>query len=274
MYKPKISEITKLRKSTNSGIKDCKKAMIESNGNFEKAIDWLRKKGVADATSFKKTNEGFVICKINKKKTIGVLLKISCETDFVTKNSTFLKMAKIIANNAIFCKSKDELLLFKIKKNLSVKEMINHHINNIIKEQIKLISFERIQSEFVGYYVHHSNKIGSIVGLKLKFNKNNKNFIKGIEAISKEIAMQIVATNPIGLDKKDIPRDVIKREKNIIINNLLNKSINLIKKIIIGKLNKFFNENVLLDQNLITDKKIYIKKFIKNLKISSYKRIS
>ncbi|WP_110496052.1 translation elongation factor Ts [Candidatus Karelsulcia muelleri] len=266
MYKPKISEITKLRKSTNSGIKDCKKAMIESNGNFEKAIDWLRKKGVADATSFKKTNEGFVICKINKKKTIGVLLKISCETDFVTKNSTFLKMAKIIANNAIFCKSKDELLLFKIKKNLSVKEMINHHINNIIKEQIKLISFERIQSEFVGYYVHHSNKIGSIVG----FNKK----IKGIEAISKEIAMQIVATNPIGLDKKDIPRDVIKREKNIIINNLLNKSINLIKKIIIGKLNKFFNENVLLDQNLITDKKIYIKKFIKNLKISSYKRRS
>ncbi|MFP3037127.1 MAG: hypothetical protein ACFS24_00285 [Candidatus Karelsulcia muelleri] len=86
MYKPKISEITKLRKSTNSGIKDCKKAMIESNGNFEKAIDWLRKKGVADATYFKKTNEGFVICKINKKKTIGVLLKISCETDFVTKN--------------------------------------------------------------------------------------------------------------------------------------------------------------------------------------------
>ncbi|WGS82946.1 MAG: translation elongation factor Ts [Candidatus Karelsulcia muelleri] len=270
MYKPKISEITKLRKSTNSGIKDCKKAMIESNGNFEKAIDWLRKKGVADATnrSFKKTNEGFVICKINKKKTIGVLLKISCETDFVTKNSTFLKMAKIIANNAIFCKSKDELLLFKIKKNLSVKEMINHHINNIIKEQIKLISFERIQSEFVGYYVHHSNKIGSIVGFYKK--------IKGIEAISKEIAMQIVATNPIGLDKKDIPRDVIKREKNIIINNLLNKnkSINLIKKIIIGKLNKFFNENVLLDQNLITDKKIYIKKFIKNLKISYYKRIS
>ncbi|XZQ52100.1 MAG: translation elongation factor Ts [Candidatus Karelsulcia muelleri] len=165
MYKPKISEITKLRKSTNSGIKDCKKAIIESNGNFEKAIDWLRKKGVADATSFKKTNEGFVICKINKKKTIGVLLKISCETDFVTKNSTFLKMAKIIANNAIFCKSKDELLLFKIKKNLSVKEMINHHINNIIKEQIKLISFERIQSEFVGYYVHHSNKIGYILDL-------------------------------------------------------------------------------------------------------------
>lgn len=273
MYKPKISEITKLRKSTNSGIKDCKKAMIESNGNFEKAIDWLRKKGVADATStsFKKTNEGFVICKINKKKTIGVLLKISCETDFVTKNSTFLKMAKIIANNAIFCKSKDELLLFKIKKNLSVKEMINHHINNLIKEQIKLISFERIQSEFVGYYVHHSNKIGSIVGFQ------TIKTIKGIEAISKEIAMQIVATNPIGLDKKDIPRDVIKREKNIIINNLLNiknKSINLIKKIIIGKLNKFFNENVLLDQNMITDKKIYIKKFIKNLKISSYKRIS
>ncbi|XMD99853.1 MAG: translation elongation factor Ts [Candidatus Karelsulcia muelleri] len=274
MYKPKISEITKLRKSTNSGIKDCKKAMIESNGNFEKAIDWLRKKGVAEATptSFKKTNEGFVICKINKKKTIGVLLKISCETDFVTKNSTFLKMAKIIANNAIFCKSKDELLLFKIKKNLSVKEMINHHINNIIKEQIKLISFERIQSEFVGYYVHHSNKIGSIVG----FYKYKK--IKGIEAeaIYKEIAMQIVATNPIGLEKKDIPRDVIKREKNIIINNLLfkNKNKNLIKKIIIGKLNKFFNENVLLDQNLITDKKIYIKKFIKNLKISSYKRIS
>ncbi|WP_110473553.1 translation elongation factor Ts [Candidatus Karelsulcia muelleri] len=271
MYQPKISEITKLRKSTNSGIKDCKKAMIESNGNFEKAIDWLRKKGVADATYFKKTNEGFVICKINKKKTIGVLLKISCETDFVTKNSTFLKMAKIIANNAIFCKSKDELLLFQIKKNLSVKEMINHHINNIIKEQIKLISFERIQSEFVGYYVHHSNKIGSIVGLKLKIKE-----IQGIEAISKEIAMQIVATNPIGLEKKDIPRDVIKREKNIIINNLLfkNKSINLIKKIIIGKLNKFFNENVLLDQNMITDKKIYIKKFIKNLKISSYKRIS
>ncbi|XMD99598.1 MAG: translation elongation factor Ts [Candidatus Karelsulcia muelleri] len=262
MYKPKISEITKLRKSTNSGIKDCKKAMIESNGNFEKAIDWLRKKGVADATSFKKTNEGFVICKINKKKTIGVLLKISCETDFVTKNSTFLKMAKIIANNAIFCKSKDELLLFKIKKNLSVKEMINHHINNIIKEQIKLISFERIQSEFVGYYVHHSNKIGSIVGLKDKDKK------------IKAIAMQIVATNPIGLDKKDIPRDVIKREKNIIINNLLFKNKNLIKKILIGKLNKFFNENVLLDQNLITDKKISIKKFIKNLKISSYKRIS
>ncbi|NHU72392.1 translation elongation factor Ts [Candidatus Sulcia muelleri] len=270
MYQPKISEITKLRKSTNSGIKDCKKAMIESNGNFEKAIDWLRKKGVADAY-FKKTNEGFVICKINKKKTIGVLLKISCETDFVTKNSTFLKMAKIIANNAIFCKSKDELLLFQIKKNLSVKEMINHHINNIIKEQIKLISFERIQSEFVGYYVHHSNKIGSIVGFYKKIKE-----IQGIEAISKEIAMQIVATNPIGLEKKDIPRDVIKREKNIIINNLLfkNQSINLIKKIIIGKLNKFFNENVLLDQNLITDKKIYIKKFIKNLKISSYKRIS
>ncbi|WP_110493576.1 translation elongation factor Ts [Candidatus Karelsulcia muelleri] len=271
MYKPKISEITKLRKSTNSGIKDCKKAMIESNGNFEKAIDWLRKKGVADATSFKKTNEGFVICKINKKKTIGVLLKISCETDFVTKNSTFLKMAKIIANNAIFCKSKDELLLFKIKKNLSVKEMINHHINNIIKEQIKLISFERIQSEFVGYYVHHSNKIGSIVGFYKKYKY--KKIIEA-EAISKEIAMQIVATNPIGLEKKDIPRDVIKREKNIIINNLLFKNKNLIKKIIIGKLNKFFNENVLLDQNLITDKKIYIKKFIKNLKISSYKRIS
>lgn len=181
-------------------------------------------------------------------------------------------MAKIIANNAIFCKSKDELLLFKIKKNLSVKEMINHHINNIIKEQIKLISFERIQSEFVGYYVHHSNKIGSIVGFK-RFYKKMKG--KGIEAfieksISKEIAMQIVATNPIGLEKKDIPRDVIKREKNIIINNLLfkNKSINLIKKIIIGKLKKFFNENVLLDQNLITDKKIKIsiklKKFIKN----------
>ncbi|BAO66266.1 translation elongation factor Ts [Candidatus Karelsulcia muelleri] len=272
MYKPKISEINTLRKITNSGIIDCKKAIIESNGNIEEAIDWLRKKGVSDNIICKETNEGFVICKINKEQTVGVILKINCETDFVTRNSTFINMANIIVNKALYCNNIDELFNIKINKNLSVINFINHHMNNIIKEKIELSSFEIIKSSFVGYYVHHSNKIGSIVGFSKK--------IKGIEKISKEIAMQIVATNPLVIERNSLPIEIIEREKKIIKNKLLNlkKSKNIINKIIDGKIQKFIFEKVLLDQNFIKNKKIsireYLKNFDKNLKITSYKRIS
>ena len=180
------SEVNKLRKATGAGIMDCKNALVESNGNFDLAIENLRKKGqkVAAKRADRESSEGAVIANVNNEKNSGVIISLNCETDFVAKNESFVNLAKQISEIALSCDTIDDLFNSSFDSEMSVKEKLTEQ-TGVIGEKIEIGSFKKLKSKFVGYYIHAGNKIATLVGLTENFG--------GCDDVAKNIAMQAAA---------------------------------------------------------------------------------
>ena len=271
------AEINKLRQATGAGMMDCRKALVESDGDFEKAIDYLRKKGqkVAALRSDREAKEGVIIASPTPDNKSGLIITLACETDFVAKNAEFVAFAQSIMDIALKnnVKTLEELLSAKLD-NVSIADKINDQVARI-GEKIQLTRFERIDADAVAAYIHGAYRMGVLVGL-------NKNTAAALQA-GKDVAMQIAAMNPVAVDPDSVSADVIAREKAIVTDQIKNdpkmagKPDEMIEKIAIGKLNAFFKENTLSAQPFVKDpaKSVadYLKSVDSDLKVNRFKRV-
>jgi elongation factor Ts len=269
------ADINKLRQATGAGMLDCRKALTETNGDFEAAIDWLRKQGqkVAAKRSDREAKEGVIIAKTSADHKTGFVVCISCETDFVSRNPEFVAFAQGIAEAAVShnVKSAEELNEVSIN-GVKVSDLINDKLASI-GEKIGVAKFERIEAAFVASYIHGANRMGVLVGMTEE----------AAEA-GKDIAMQIAAMNPLAVDADSIPASTIERERAIVVETMkadpkmAGKPDEMIAKIAEGKLNAFFKEQTLLAQAFVKDgsKTVgdHLKSVSANLKITEFKRVA
>ena len=265
------ADINKLRQATGAGMMDCRKALTESNGDFEAAIDWLRKQGqkVAAKRSDREAKEGVIIAKTTADNKAGIVLCISCETDFVSKNAEFVAFAQSIADAAISndVKSVEELNSVEIN-GAKVSDMINDKLASI-GEKIEVSKFERIEAPFVASYIHGANRMGVLVALS-----------KESAEAGKDVAMQIAAMNPLAVDESSISAETIEREKNIAIEMIKaeGKPAEMAEKIAAGKMNKFFKDNTLMAQAFVKDGNQSVADYLKgidvDLKVTDFRRVA
>jgi elongation factor Ts len=256
---------------TGAGMMDCKKALIESEGDIDKAIDILRKKGqkVASKRADKEANEGIVLAKTTNDKKFGAVLKISCETDFVAKNDEFVAFANNVMDLILLKKPANLEALSTLELNGASLEAGLTELVGKTGEKMELAGYECIVAENVAAYNHMGNKLATILGL-------NK---AGTEDAGHQLAMQVAAMNPVAVDKEDVPQEVIDKEIEIGKDQarLEGKAEEMLEKIAMGKLNKFFKENTLNNQDFIRDTKISVGQFLKNtdadLKVTGFKRL-
>lgn len=273
MAEIKAAEVAKLRKMTGAGMLDCKNALKETNGDFEQAIDILRKKGkkIANKRAERDATEGVVIAVTNDQNTKGTLIVLNCETDFVAKNDDFVKFAYSIAGIALENMPADIDGL----KDLSINGVkIGDEIttqSGVIGEKIELSFYAKEESEYVIPYIHPGNKLATIVAL----NQGDIDL-----QLAKDVAMQVAAMSPVSVDKDNVPAEVIEKELQIGREIALQegKPEAIIDKIAQGKLNKFFKENTLLNQMFIKDNKVsvgdYLKQANKELTVNSFTRFA
>ena len=272
MVKVTASEVNKLRKTTGAGMMDCKKALVEANGDFDSAIEILRKKGqkVAAKRADRESSEGVAIAISNQENTTAVGIVLACETDFVGKNADFVELAHKIAETGLKCNTKEDLLKASLGE-MSVEEKLIEQ-TGVIGEKIQINDFARIDANYVGTYIHAGNKISSLVG----FSKKADN----IEVAGKDIAMQIAAMNPIALDENSVDAMLIEKEIEIAKDQLRaeGKPEEMLDKIAQGKLKRFFKDNTLVHQAFIKDSKISVSQYLSNynndLTITSFNRVS
>ena len=254
---------------------DCRKALTESNGDFENAIDYLRKKGqkVAANRSDRDAKEGVVIAKANADNTYGIVLNLSSETDFVAKNQEFVDFAMQVAQIALESKvtTADELKAIAMG-NATVGEKLNEMVAKI-GEKIDFARFEQVSAAAVVPYIHSGYRIGVLVGM-------NQAATEEIIAAGKDVAMQIAAMNPMAVDAESVSAETIAREKAIAVEQIIaeGKAADMAEKIAAGKLNKFFKDNTLLPQAFVKDngKTVgeYLSSVAKGLTVTSFKRIA
>ena len=267
-------DINKLRQMTGAGMMDCRKALTETNGDFEAAIDWLRKQGqkVAAKRSDREAKEGVVIAKTTPGNKTGIVVCVSCETDFVSKNADFVAFGQSIADAAIAnnVKSLNELLASKAG-NATVAELVNDKLA-AIGEKIGVTKFERIDAEYVASYIHGAYRIGVLVGLN-----------KASAEAGKDIAMQIAALNPVAVDAASVPADVIAREKSIIVElmkqdpKMAGKPDEMLAKIAEGKMGAFFKEQTLTAQAFVKDGSKTVADYLKesgDVIVTEFKRVA
>lgn len=265
------ADINKLRQQTGAGMMDCRKALTESNGDFEAAIDYLRKKGqkVAALRGDREAKEGVVIAKTTSDNKTGFIINVSCETDFVSKNAEYVEFAKSIMDAAVTSNVKniDELNSVKLGDD-TVADKLNEQVAKI-GEKISVSKFERVDAEYVAAYIHGANRMGVLVG----FNKD-------AGEAGKDIAMQIAAMNPIAVDQSSVAPEVIAREKNIAIEQVKaeGKPAEMAEKIAMGKINKFFKDSTLLAQPFVKDPNKSVAEYLKSidadLKVIEFKRVA
>lgn len=267
-------QVNELRKRTGAGMMDCKKALMETEGDMENAIDALRKKGqkVAANRADRDAAEGVVLSKVSDDKKYAAVVMINCETDFVAKNSDFISFAQSILDIAIAnCVKNTEELNGMDLNGRTIEESITDK-TGLIGEKIQLGKFESIIAESTYAYIHPGNRIATIAG----FNKEGEN----IAAAGKDVVMQIAAMNPVAIDKGDVSEDIIKREIEIGMEQARQegKPEAMLEKIAMGKLNKFYKENTLLNQSFIKDTKVTVIQYLnsaeKDLTVVNFKRIS
>lgn len=269
------ADINKLRQATGAGMMDCRKALTETNGDFEAAIDWLRKQGqkIAAKRSDREAKEGVVIAQTNASNTAGIALCISCETDFVAKNADFVAFAQSIADAAIAADVQTaEQLNDTTIDGAKVSDLINDKLASI-GEKIGISKFERIDAPFVASYIHGAYRMGVLVGLTEE----------AAEA-GKDVAMQIAAMNPLAIDPESVSAEVVAREKAIVMDQMKNdpkmagKPEEMMAKIAEGKLGAFFKENTLLAQPFVKDGSKSVAEYLKsvsgNLKVTGFKRVA
>jgi len=269
------AEINKLRQATGAGMMDCRKALTETNGDFEGAIDWLRKQGqkVAAKRSDRDAKEGVVIAKTTSDNKVGYIVSISCETDFVSKNADFVAFVQSIADAAVSngVKSVEELNDVSVN-GAKVSELINDKLASI-GEKIGINRFERAEAAYVASYIHGAHRIGVLVAMN-----------EASAEAGKDVAMQIAALNPLAVDAESVPAETIERERSIVIETMkadpkmAGKPDEMVAKIAEGKLNAFFKEQTLAAQPFVKDggKTVseYLKSVSANLKVLSFVRVA
>lgn len=266
------ADVNKLRNMTGAGMMDCKKALTESGGDFEKAVDYLRKKGqkVAANRADREAKEGYIIAKSNADHTAGYLISLSCETDFVAKNQDFVNFAESILDVAM---SNDPADVDALKGMALDGTTINDKLFDMIGkigEKIELSAYAKITAPRVIVYNHPGNRLAAMVGLSSA---------SADAAAGKDIAMQIAAMNPVAIDKDDVDSSVIERELEIAKDQIRaeGKPEDMVEKIAQGKLNKFYQENTLLNQAFIKEEKKSVKQYLdgieKGLTVTVFRRV-
>ncbi len=269
------AEINKLRQATGAGMMDCRKALTETNGDFEAAIDWLRKQGqkVAAKRSDREAKEGVIIAKTSADNTVGFIVCVACETDFVSKNADFVAFAKTIADAAVDNNVKTiEELNDTAVGGAKVADLVNDKLA-AIGEKIGIAKFVRLEAPYVASYIHGANRMGVLVGLS-----------KEAADAGKDVAMQIAAMNPIAVDAASVPAETIERERSIVIETMkqdpkmAGKTDEMLGKIAEGKLNAFFKEQTLLAQAFVKDSSLTVEGYLKSvdpaLKVTGFSRIA
>ena len=268
-------DVNKLRQMTGAGMMDCKKALTEADGDFEKAIEILRKKGqkVSASRSDRDAKEGSVFIKVSDDKKEAVLIALNCETDFVAKNDEFQNLGKVIAETAFREKpaSKDALLNLKAG-NLTVNEKIVELVGKI-GEKIEISEYVLMRGEAIVPYIHAGSKLGVLVSLK---GVNGKD----VTEAGKDVGMQIAAMNPVAVDEKSVDRSIIDKELEIAKAQILaeGKPANMVDKIAQGKLQKFFKDSTLMHQIFVKDNSKTVAQYLdtvtKGLTVAEFKRVS
>jgi elongation factor Ts len=255
------ADVNKLRTITGAGMMDCKKALTEANGDFEAAIDLLRKKGqkVAASRSDRDAAEGLVITKRTEDGKTGVLIVLNCETDFVAKNADFDKFANTIADVAVANKPAtiDDLKALNYPgTSLSIADKITEEVGKI-GEKIDLSKYEISNAEFVAVYNHPGNKLAAFVA----FNKTTT------DEVGRDVAMQAAAMAPVALDESSVPEDIKQREIEVGKEQAINegKAADMAEKIALGRLNKFYKEATLVNQEFIKDGKLSVAQYLKTV---------
>lgn len=265
------ADVNKLRQITGAGMMDCKKALVEAEGDFEKAIEILRKKGqkVAANRADRESTEGAAIAKVSANNTVGVVIVLACETDFVGKNESFVNLANEFADLAFNYHSKESFLQADFNGMTVAEKLIEQ--TGVIGEKIEINAFEKIEAPYVGFYIHAGNKIATLVGLSAN--------VKGSDVVAKDVAMQVAAMNPIALNEKAVDASIIDKEIEIAKDILRQegKPEAMLDNIAKGKLNRFFKDNTLVNQDFIKDNKQSVGQYVKtigNVEIINYKRVA
>ncbi len=269
----KAQDVKKLRDMTGAGMMDCKKALAEANGDFEAAIEYLRKKGqkMSEKRADRDAKEGVVIAMVSDDQKKGVVLRLSCETDFVSKNEDFVNLAKEFANIALANFPTDKTALESLDYNgVTVAEKVTEQVG-VIGEKIELADYERLEADQVVPYIHMGYKAGVIVGL----SKNSDAFA----APGRDVAMQVAAMKPVAVDKDGVDADTVAKEIEIGKEQARQqgKPEEILEKIAMGKLNKFYKENTLLNQSFVKDGGMsvrqYLESFDKELTVTDFKHV-
>lgn len=252
------TDVAKLRKMTGAGMMDCKKALEEANGDFERAQDLIRERGklIASKRADREATEGAVIAKTNADGKFGAVICLNCETDFVAKNADFVALAESILNLAIEKKpaTLEELLALQLE-GLTVNDLVTEK-SGVTGEKLSLSFYGKLEDSFVIPYIHMNNKLATLVSFSKAINVE----------VAKDVAMQVAAMKPIAIDKNSTPSDVVEKELQIAKEQLRleGKSEDMVEKIAPGKLNKFFKESTLLAQDFIKDSKMSVEAYIKS----------
>lgn len=267
------ADVNKLRQQTGAGMMDCKKALTEANGDFEAAIDYLRKKGakVAASRQDRESNEGVVIAKTTADGKRGVIVEFNCETDFVAKNADFVAFANSIADLAIGKNPSSLEQLLDLE--LNGEKLADSIISQIgkIGEKVGVSKFESVTGEKVIAYIHGNYRLGVLVALSS--NPSNA------DEVGKDVAMQIAAMNPVAIDKGDVDSKIIERELEIAkdVIRAEGKPEEMVEKIAAGKLNKFYKDSTLLNQEFVKDSSKTVAQFLndveKGLTVTAFKRV-
>lgn len=265
------TEVYKLRKSTGAGMMDCKNALVEAEGDFDKAIEILRKKGqkVAAKRADRDSHEGVVIAKVNEGKNEGVIISLNCETDFVAKNENFIELATQFASIAINHNSKDEFLNADYGGMTVAEKLIEQ--TGVIGEKLEIGSFEKVAGEFVGFYIHAGNKIATLTVLSAN--------VEGADVVAKDVSMQSAAMNPIALNEEGVDAATIEKEIEIAKDQLRQegKPEAMLDHITKGKIKRFFKDNTLVNQLFIKDSKQTVAQYVKTIgdvTVADFKRVA
>ena len=272
MVKITAAEVNKLRKTTGAGMMDCKNALVEAEGDFDKAIEILRKKGqkVAAKRADRESSEGAAIAKVSEDRTNGVIISLNCETDFVAKNESFVSLANDLAELALNFDSKEDFMKANFN-GLSVEEKLIEQ-TGVIGEKIEIGGYKRLNAPFVGSYIHAGNKIATLVGLSAS--------VDGSAEAAKDVAMQAAAMNPVALNEEGVEQSVIEKEIEIAKDQLRQegKPEAMLDKIAQGKLKRFFKDNTLVNQDFIKDSKKSVAQYVKSvdasLEITGFERVA
>jgi elongation factor Ts len=253
------ADVMKLRKATGAGMMDCKTALADAEGDFNRAVDIIREKGklVASKRADREATEGVVLAKVNASKNSGAIVVLNCETDFVAKNDNFVAFAERILDAAIANNAAD---LNAVKALILDGRTVENHVieqTGVIGEKLDLPFYAKLDAEAVVAYIHPGNKLSTLVG----FNK------AGVDVqVTKDIAMQVAAMNPVAVDKSDVPADIAEKELEIAKEKFRQegKPEAMLDKISQGALEKFFKESTLLNQAFIKENKQTVREFLKS----------
>lgn len=268
------ADVKQLREMTGAGMMDCRQALVEAEGDFEKAIDLLRKKGqkLSVKRADREAKEGCVLALVSADHTRGIIVRLSCETDFVSKNESFVALTKQFADIALekFPATIEELLALPFE-DITIGDKVTEQVG-VIGEKVELSAYQTLEAAQIAPYIHMGNKAGVLVGL----NKADAAYFDA----GRDVAMQVAAMKPVALDKDGVDPTIIQREIEIGMEQARNegKPEAMLEKIAMGKLNKFYQDSTLLNQQFVKDNKLsvreYLQSFDKELTVTAFKHVT